>query len=95
MAYQGQNVSYKQVANYDEIKTAGIFVIGSNIRLEPATLTDVNLKGGVYITDSSYRPLITLDNSGIIKTLDPNISWSVKIENNRVVFVLLRDRQEL
>lgn len=65
------------------------------MRLEPATTNDANLKGGVYITDSTYRPIVTLDNTGVIRTLDTNISWSVKLDNNRVTFTLTRDRQEL
>jgi hypothetical protein len=77
------------------VNTSGIFVLGSGLRLEPATTNDANLKGGVYITDSTYRPIVTLDNTGVIRTLDTNISWSVKLDNNRVTFTLTRDRQEL
>lgn len=42
-----------------------------------------------------YKPLVTLDDSGVIRTLDANLSWSVKLENNYVTFILARDRQEL
>lgn len=39
--------------------------------------------------------MITLDNRGVIRTLDTNVVWSVKLENNRVIFTLSRDRVEL
>lgn len=95
MSYQGANVRYRQVATQEEITGSGVFVLGTGLRLEPATTSDTVLKGGVYITDASYRPLLTLDASGVIRTLDPNISWSVKTENGHIVFTLTRDRVAL
>lgn len=85
---------FRQVATLTEINKPGIFVMGSGLRLETATLRDP-LKGGAYIVDTSFRPLVTLDSRGIIRTLDTNIAWSVKTENYRVIFTLSRDRIEL
>lgn len=42
--YQAQNISFKQISTYDEINSSGIFVMGTGIRLEPATISDINLK---------------------------------------------------
>lgn len=39
--------------------------------------------------------MITLDSRGIIRTLDTNITWTLNIDNNRVSFILSRDRVEL
>lgn len=87
--------TYRQVASFSEVIGSGIFVLGNGLRLEHATLTDTNLSGGIYITDTSYRPLVTLDSHGIIRTLDINISWTVNVENNHVVFTLSKERKEL
>lgn len=95
VTYQSQNLSYRQIAAQNEITGAGIFILWSGLRLEPATITDTMLKWGVYITDSSYQPIVTLDSSGIIRTLNTNVSWSVANENNRVVFTLARAWKEL
>lgn len=88
-------MNYRQISSLSEISGSGIFVLGNSIRLEPATITDTSLVGGVYITDASYRPLVTLDSHGILRTLDNNLSWTVKVENGYTVFIFSRDRNEL
>lgn len=92
--YDFAEMNFRQIATLEEINKSGIYVLGSWLRLEPATLRDA-LKGWAYITDTAYRPVVTLDNRGILRTLDTNVSWSVKIENNYVIFTLSRDRVEL
>lgn len=92
--YQSQNVVYRQVATLAEMTNTGIFVLWTGLRLEPATVNDT-LKWWAYITDTSYRPLITFDSSGVIRALDSNLSWSVKSEGGRVLFTLTKDRIEL
>lgn len=85
---------FRQVVTSAEMNKPGVYITGLGLRLETATLRDT-LKGGAYIVDTNYIPLVTLDSRGIVRTLDTNITWSVKTENNRVIFTLSRDRVEL
>lgn len=61
MLYDFPSTTYRQIGSFAEVVGAGIFILGNGLRMEPATLTDKNLSGGVYITDVSYNPLVTLD----------------------------------
>lgn len=94
MRYVFPETAFRQVVTSTEVNKPGIYIIGSGLRLEIATVRD-SLKGGAYIVDTNYRPLVTLDSRGIVRTLDTNVVWSVKTENNRVIFTLSRERVEL
>lgn len=94
MRYVFPETVFRQVVTSTEVNKPGIYIIGSGLRLETAAVRD-SLKGGAYIVDTNYRPLVTLDSLGIVRTIDTNVAWSVKTENNRVIFTLSRERVEL
>jgi len=93
--FRGENIKYSQISSTDDMNTSGIFALGNGIRLEPATLNDKTLPGGVYITDTAYRPLLVLDSRGTIRYLDTTIKWSVTMEGKNIVYTLTRDKAEL
>lgn len=53
--------NYAQISSLSDIVNPGVYITGSGLFVEPATLLDKNLSGGIYIVDSSYRPIIALD----------------------------------
>ncbi len=88
MNYALEKVNFSQISALSEIVKSGVYIIGSALRLEPATLLDKSMSGGAYITDTAYRPLLAIDAQGVIRYLDSNIKWSVSSEGGNLIFTL-------
>lgn len=95
ISYQGEKIVYSQIYKTDTPSRPGIYVSGDGLRMEPASLSDTRLAGGVYITDLTYRPLVALDSRGTIAFIDSSVVWSVVTEPSGVSFVLSRSQKEL
>ncbi len=90
VSYDFSSIRFIQVNRLEDTQNGSINVLGSGLRLEPATIDDTGLAAGAYIVDTGFRPIIAFDSEGYIRYLDESVSWSVRSEQGKTIYTASR-----
>lgn len=95
IVYQTQNLRFQQAASSDTLQKNTLGLMSTSLRLEPWSTRDEQLRGGAYIVDADYKPLLAFDTSWVVRYLDSDVSFSAQYEWGSLVLHLSRGRSEI